>query len=255
MATSSVALAPPCALWARRPRCPSLPRALASPKLWHSSPAQNGNKREIEIDKSIQSLMSTSNLYKTRSKRTGAWFLPGSPAALGLRGALRRGSSLRLPGAFFSPAGAEGSTTAAWGLSPAAAHASGTRAALVNLGPGELTACPQRGQALREPKWRRRAEKTHEPGALRTGARDGQTARRAGGRPEGGCRLPRTRRYGSRPLSSGPQAVVSSPAAGCGFPSVVRNKPAGSRAFPGFLRRGPCACFRFLLPFLYPVLS
>ena len=189
--------------------------------------------RETEIDKSIQSLMSTSNLYKTGSKRTGAWFLPGSPAALGLRGAPRRGSSLRWPGAFFSPAGAEGSSTAAWGLSPAAAHASGTRAALVNLGPGELTACPQRGQALREPKWRRRAEKTHEPGALRTGARDRQTARRAGGRPEGGCRLPRTRRYGSRPLSPGPQAVVSSPAAGCGFPSVVRNKPRRLPRLPG----------------------
>lgn len=65
------------------------PARVPSPALSSGTggPAQNKNKREIEIDKSIQSLMSTSNLYKTRSKRTGAWFLPGSPAALRLRGA------------------------------------------------------------------------------------------------------------------------------------------------------------------------
>lgn len=76
-------------------------------------PSQNENEREIEIDKSIQSLMSTSNLYKTRSKGTGAWFLPGPRRAPGL-GEPRRWSP-RLPGAFFSPAGASDSGTAAQG--------------------------------------------------------------------------------------------------------------------------------------------
>lgn len=50
------------------------PARVPSPALSSGTggPAQNKNEREIEIDKSIQSLMLTSNLYKTRSKTTGA---------------------------------------------------------------------------------------------------------------------------------------------------------------------------------------
>lgn len=78
----------PADLGARPADSGARPARVPSPALSSGTggPAQNGNKREIEIDKSIQNLMSTSNLYKTRSKRTGAWFLPGSPAALRLRG-------------------------------------------------------------------------------------------------------------------------------------------------------------------------
>lgn len=165
----------------------------------------------------------------------------------------RRGSSLRLPGVF-SPAGAEDSSTAAaWGLSPAGAHASGTRAAPVNLGPGELTACPQRGQALREQRWRRRTEKTREPGALRTGARDGQTARRAGGGPEVGCCLPLTRRYGSRPALIRAAGRGEQPSSELRLPVCCAQQaspaPAPSRGSCGADR---ALAFVFFCPFSIP---
>lgn len=175
--------------------------------------------------------MSASNLYKTRSKRTGAWFLPGSPGALGLRGP--RGLSPRPPGAFFSPPGAEDSSTASRGLSPAGAHASGTGAAPVNLGPGELRAARRLSAA------RRGSPRAELEAAGRGNARAGSAARgardprRADGRTGGWQTGGRVSAAPNPPLQlssrslpgRGPQAVASGPAANCHFPSVVRAEP------------------------------
>lgn len=166
------------------------------------------------------------------------------------QGTLRRGSSLRCPAPSLQP----GPRTQHLSLGPepswCALASRPARRPWTELGSLKIRLASDRS-APGSPgaRGRRWAEKTREPGALRTGSvtdrrHDGRVADR-----RSGC-LPRTRRYGSCRALVGPLGRGGQPSSELRLPVwPVRNKLRRLRAFPGFLRRGPCACFRFLLSF------
>lgn len=132
------------------------------------------------------------------------------------------------------------------GLSRAWAHASGTGAAPVNLGPGKLTAarrlCAARpGQRGAEPEAVGRGNARAWSRARRT--RDGQTAPRAAGQV-GGCRLLGPRRCNSRP-------ALARAAGGGEWPGGELPHPVGRPRLPG----APAARPVRLLSFSPEVLS
>lgn len=114
-----------------------VPPAEVAPARAQESPFEMGI-REIEIDKSIQSLMSTSNLYKTRSKGTGAGFLPGPRGPRGWspkvqpeaaqRVLLCSGARLRAAAGRVARGAGQGAVPWAWAWSTLAASRGGRRA-------------------------------------------------------------------------------------------------------------------------------
>lgn len=162
--------------------------------------------RETETDKSIQSLMQHQISIKPDQREQALGLFPGTPAASGLRGppgiepaaARRVLLSSRGRGVQHRSPGPEWCGT----------QSSGTGAALVNLGPVDLTAVGRLSAALPgSPAAELEAAGggNAPSGSAARAARDGQTARRAADRrPGAGCSEPaaaarRPRGPGRRP--------------------------------------------------------